>query len=158
MNTVILDDIKIDRILRRIAYQIVENCHGQDHIMIVGIKPRGVWVAKRLSENLKVLSSATVILETIAFDKTLNALEVPSNVEGKTVILADDILNSGTTMMLAASKLAQMKPAHLYTACIVDRKHRKFPIHSDFTGLSLATTINENLRLVIEPKPVIYLE
>jgi pyrimidine operon attenuation protein/uracil phosphoribosyltransferase len=44
MNTVILDDIKIDRILRRIAYQIVENCHGQDHIVIVGIKPRGVWV------------------------------------------------------------------------------------------------------------------
>lgn len=158
METTILDTTKINRIIRRIAYQCIEACYEEPSILIVGIKPRGVWVAEQISENLAELS--TIPFKIIAIDTNdEHALDgyLPEITNG-CVLLVDDIINSGRTMMEAASQIMAHTPRRLITACLVDRKHRRFPIHSDFTGLSLATTIREHLSLIIEKDPIIVLE
>ena len=157
MKTVILDKTQIERILRRIAYQIVEQCFNETEIVLVGIKPRGVWVANQLLDNLKSISELKVSMVTVTAEVPEDFIKIANTVENACLILVDDILNSGTTLMLAASRIVLLNPKRVLTACLVDRKHRKFPIQSDFTGLSLATTIQEHLTLDIENGPMIFL-
>lgn len=158
MKTVILDTAKINRILKRIAYQIVEACYEEDDLLIVGIMPRGVWVAEQLKSNLDQLSKIPSRVVAIDTDQP-GAFPVKGDeLENKCVVLVDDIINSGKTMMNAASLLMEHDVKRLITACLVDRKHRSFPIQSDFTGLSLATTIREHLSLITQDEPVIVLE
>lgn len=157
MKTTILDKTQIERILKRIAYQIVEQCFEEKSIILVGVKPRGVWVAEQLKSSLNQISNVEVSLFFVTAEFQDDFEKESPAIENNCVILVDDILNSGTTMMLAASRLALKRPSRLLTACLVDRKHRKFPIQSDFTGMSLATTIQEHLTLDIEAGPIIYL-
>jgi len=157
MKTTILDKTQIERILKRIAYQIVEQCFEEKSIILVGVKPRGVWVAEKLKSSLNQISNVEVSLFFVTAEFQDDFEKESPAIENNCVILVDDILNSGTTMMLAASRLALKRPSRLLTACLVDRKHRKFPIQSDFTGMSLATTIQEHLTLDIEAGPIIYL-
>ena len=108
---------------------------------MVGVKPRGVWVAEQLKASLNEISKIEVELVFVTAEIQDDFEKEQPSIANNCIILVDDILNSGTTMMLAASRLALKRPSRLLTACLVDRKHRKFPIQSDFTGLSLATTI-----------------
>lgn len=157
MTTVILDKTQIERIIMRISYQIVERCFEEKSIILVGVKPRGIWVANQLSASLSRISDMNIKVVAVTAEDQADFDNMLSNIENECVVLVDDILNSGTTMMLAAARISLKSPSQLLTACLVDRKHRKFPIHSDFTGLSLATTIQEHLTLDIEGGPVIYL-
>ncbi|HAQ70808.1 MAG TPA: hypothetical protein DCR48_07525 [Flavobacteriales bacterium] len=158
MKTIILDHTRIERTVKRIAFQILEHCHEDTEITLIGVKPRGVWVAKQIESALSEISEFKVSFGEIEVENLgdLNSLE--SIITGKSIILIDDVIKSGETMMIAASAIVNLKPKLLITACLVDRKHRRFPIQSDFTGLSLATTIQEHIRLVIDPVPTIYLE
>jgi len=158
MRTIILDHQRIDRIIKRIAHQVVEHCYTQDRIIVVGIKPRGTWVADQIVAQLKDIAPMQIDQHTIDVDAIDSASLVAAKIKGQYVVLVDDVIKSGHTMMLAASALMKFEPSMLITASLVDRKHRKFPIQSDFTGLSLATTIQEHLKLEIKPKPTLYLE
>lgn len=158
MKTIILNQMQIERIIKRIAYQIVEHAYEEATITMVGIKPRGVWVVKKLQEELNSLASFNIELCVVTAESQEDFDAIKNQVESRLVVLTDDILKSGETMMLAASRISLMNPKRLITACLVDRKHRRFPIHSDFTGLSLATTIQEHLTLDIDNGPVIYLD
>jgi pyrimidine operon attenuation protein/uracil phosphoribosyltransferase len=157
MKTIILDETQIERIIKRISYQIVEQCFEEEAIILVGIKPRGIWVVNQLNQTLKEISELSIEVVSVIAENQADFDKISLTVAGKCIILVDDILKSGTTMMLAAARISLMHPSRLLTACLVDRKHRKFPIQSDFTGLSLATTIQEHLTLDIEGGPVIYL-
>lgn len=158
MKTTILDTTKINRILRRIAYQCVEACYDEEMILIVGVKPRGVWVAEQIANHLKDLSSIKHTIVAMEADDDQVLREHAETIKNGCVLLVDDIINSGLTMMQAAALVTAHEPRRLITACLVDRKHRRYPIHSDFTGLSLATTIQEHLSLIIEQEPIIVLE
>ena len=151
--TIVLSSEQIRRILMRISYQVIEAFGDDDSLVVVGIPPRGIWVAQQVVEHLKGLSNLSCELiayseqdETTLFD-----------VSGKKVLLIDDIVSSGSTMMKTAGEISLAGAHTVKTACLVDRMHRKFPIHSDFTGLSLATTIQEHLSLNISPEPNITL-
>lgn len=158
MKTEIMDSGRIERTITRIAYQILEHCHHKDRIIIFGIEPRGVWVAGELESKLKRLNSPPIFTYSINVTQLAELENLTDEIAGQHVVVVDDVINSGQTMMLAVSAIMQHKPTHLFTACLVDRRHRKFPIHSDFTGLSLATTIQEHIKLVIDKNPMIYLE
>lgn len=158
MKTVILDDAKIGRILKRIAYQVIEACHEEKALLIVGILPRGAWVAEQLKSNLDQLVRLPSEVETIDTENPDSIQRIQHKLQGTCVILVDDIINSGQTMMRAAALLMNHDVKRLITACLVDRKHRNFPIKSDFTGLSLATTMQEHLSLIVQDHPVIVLE
>ncbi|MEQ9186676.1 MAG: phosphoribosyltransferase family protein [Cryomorphaceae bacterium] len=158
MQTIIMDDVRIERTLKRIAFQILENCYQEEEITIIGIQPRGVWVAQQLIKNIGKISKLKVKKASINVDDLGDFASLKSSISGRSVVLVDDVVKSGHTMMQAASAISNYEPAFLMTACLVDRKHRRFPVQSDFTGLSLATTLQEHIRLVIDPKPTIFLE
>lgn len=157
MKTVILDQTQIERIIRRIAHQIVEHCFEEPEIIIIGIKPRGTWVAQQIDAQLKSLINTPITMLSVNADSKDDFDSIASQITGKCLIIVDDILNSGKTMMHTAAHISLRNPSKLITACLVDRLHRKFPIHSDFTGLSLATTLQEHLTLDIENGPIIFL-
>ena len=152
-QTIVLDSERIARIIKRIAYQVIETFGNQGELIILGIPPRGIWVADQVFEHLKKMSTLQIQLEEYSGKNILGN----SFWTNKQVLLVDDIVNSGTTMMKAAGELALAEANTVRTACLVDRLHRKFPIQSDFTGLSLATTIQEHLSLNISPSPNITL-
>ncbi|GAB5539765.1 MAG: bifunctional pyr operon transcriptional regulator/uracil phosphoribosyltransferase PyrR [Salibacteraceae bacterium] len=154
MKTEVLSHIRLERIIQRIAYQTLESLASEKHVVIAGILPRGIWVAKKLVEQLNEISDLQIDLVELKIDDP--KLEV--NCEGKTVLLVDDIVNSGKNMMGAAGFLYQQHPHRVLTACLIDRMHRRFPIQIDFTGQSLATTLQEHLTLVLDDKPRIILE
>ena len=158
MKTIILDSNQIERIIQRIAYQIVESCHSEKTLVIVGVKPRGTWVANQIVKHLSEMNSPRCFYEELSINDDGSVSKFGTKIEGECVILVDDILNSGATMMRAAAYINIANARRIITACLVDRKHRRYPIQSDFTGLSLATTIRESLALIIEPNPTIILE
>ncbi|NQV53806.1 MAG: phosphoribosyltransferase [Flavobacteriales bacterium] len=158
MKTIIMDDVRIERTLKRIAFQILENCYQEEEVTVIGIEPRGVWVAAQLIKNLGKISKMKVKKAAIDVDNLDELGKLSASIKGRSVVLVDDVVKSGDTMMRAASAISAQGPKVLITACLVDRKHRRFPIKSDLTGLSLATTLQEHIQLVIEPKPTIYLE
>jgi pyrimidine operon attenuation protein / uracil phosphoribosyltransferase len=155
MKTIVLDSIRIQRIIRRIAFQTIEACHGYQGVTLVGIKPRGVWVAHQLFKELEAISKLD--LSIIELDLT-EVIHLEKSELFDHVLIIDDIVNSGDTMMRASALFTDFNLKRLMTACLVDRMHRRFPIHSDFTGLSLATTLQENLALILDDEPRIILE
>lgn len=152
-ETIVLSEEQIKRIISRIAYQVIETFGDEKSLVVVGIAPRGTWVSDQICQQLKLMS--TIGLSQITYDQNLRLEDHELN--EKNVLLVDDIVNSGTTMMQAAGAISIAGAQEIKTACLVDRMHRKFPIHSDFTGLSLATTIQEHLSLNIETGPSITL-
>jgi pyrimidine operon attenuation protein / uracil phosphoribosyltransferase len=154
MKTIVLDTEQISRIVKRIAYQVIEACSTDSEVIIIGIEPRGSWVAERINESLLEIGGLNSNLIVI------NPNETFSNeiFRDQIVLIVDDIVNSGSTMMRVAGHVSLANPSRLMTACLVDRMHRRFPIQSDFTGLSLATTLKEHLSLQTGPKPLIHLE
>lgn len=158
MKTVIMDDVRIQRTMKRIAFQILEHCYQEKEITIMGMEPRGVWVAEELIAHIGSISKTKITSLQINIDKLDAIAEMSKEVSGKTVILVDDVVKSGRTLMHAASSIMALEPQTLYTACLVDRKHRRYPIQSDFTGMTLATTLQEHIQLVMKPKPTVFLE
>lgn len=155
MKTIVLDTERIHRIIQRIAFQTIEASHGFNGVTLVGIKPRGLWVAKQLFRELT--NTSKVKLSLIELDLT-KAFDTKDYQLFEYVLIIDDIVNSGGTMMRASALFTNVAVKRLMTACLVDRMHRRYPIHSDFTGLSLATTLQENLALILDEKPRIVLE
>jgi len=153
-----MDKVRIERTLKRIAYQILEHCYQEKEITLIGIEPRGVWVSDQLTQWIKEISPMKVAQLKFNSERPEDVESMDAMIKGRCVILVDDVIKSGLTMMQAASAITAHQPRYLITASLVDRKHRRFPIQCDFTGLSLATTIQEHIQLVIEPNPVIYLE
>lgn len=143
MKTVVLNPANIERILRRISYQIVESTEGDLEITLIGMMPRGAWVADQLVSHLSEISKVRVKRLDVDADDVETLSAESSAVKDKEVVLVDDIINSGVSMMRVAGAIMQFEPRCLITVSLVDRKHRKFPIKSDFTGLSLATTMQE---------------
>lgn len=158
MKTIILDASRISRITQRIAYQVMEHCYQQDRITLIGLEPRGTWVADQVSKVLKDLAPFQVDQLSLNIDHADALEQDQALIKDRYVILVDDVIKSGNTMMQAAGAIMQYEPHYLITASLVDRKHRRYPIQSDFTGLSLATTIQEHIRLLIDPEPTIFLE
>ena len=152
-ETIVLSTEQIKRILKRISYQVIENFGNEEALVVVGIPPRGIWVAEQVVDHIRSMSNINCDIIAYSERDTTPLIDVT----GKNVLLIDDIVNSGTTMMKTAGEISLAGAHQVKTACLVDRMHRKFPIHSDFTGLSLATTIQEHLSLSITPEPNITL-
>jgi pyrimidine operon attenuation protein/uracil phosphoribosyltransferase len=158
MKTVIMDSERIARTLKRIAFQVLEEAYQEKSITLIGVEPRGVWVADQVKSALHATGFNAIDYGSVHVDQLDQVEALRPLVKGKLVVLIDDVVKSGHTMMLAAASLLELEPKMLHTACLVDRKHRRFPIQSDFTGLSLGTTLQEHIALVIKPTPVLYLE
>jgi pyrimidine operon attenuation protein/uracil phosphoribosyltransferase len=164
-KTLILESKQIGQKLTRMAHEIHENNYLEKEIVLVGVVGRGLEVAERLFSALKSIATCEVNLYQIEInkDKPLSS-DVKFNgdiklLKGKSVILIDDVLNSGRTLIYAAKYLLDAEPRSLATATLVDRFHRRFPVRADYVGLTLSTNLKEHISVEMEKgKEAVYLE
>ena len=145
----ILDKKSVKHKLSRLAWQVYEHNLVEKEIIIVGIANRGLRIAKQLAKNIESISSIKITIGHLKLDKdnpynkqvSIN-LE-PNDYSDKVVVLCDDVLSSGKTLMYAAKHFLSTPLSKLSTVVLVDRNHNRYPIKSDYVGLSLATTLKE---------------
>jgi pyrimidine operon attenuation protein / uracil phosphoribosyltransferase len=155
MNTVVLTRLQINQKLQRIAYEIIEN-HSEDHtIYLIGIKGNGSLIAEELKGILSGISSQQFITGEVSVNKqepwasAISCTISSAKLENNTVILIDDVLNSGKTMQYALIKLLDQPVTCVKTVALVDRMHRRFPIKCDYAGVTLSTTLQERVDVIL---------
>ncbi|MBQ2815408.1 MAG: bifunctional pyr operon transcriptional regulator/uracil phosphoribosyltransferase PyrR [Clostridia bacterium] len=153
---VMFDEKSVLRTLARLSHEIIEKNDDASELYIVGIRSRGVSIAKLLAENIKKFSDITVYLGEL--DISLHRDDIDKNniiesktkidfsVAGKTVILVDDVLYTGRTVRAALDAIVEMgRPSCIQLAVLVDRGHREFPVHGDYVGKNIPTSRNEKI-------------
>ncbi|PCJ67910.1 MAG: phosphoribosyltransferase [Bacteroidetes bacterium] len=149
-KSLILSHTEIALKLDRIAWQIIEQHYDNHAIVIVGLQDRGADVAQKIKLRLEKFSDIKILFTTINLDKTdaLNAPVTIANsqiIKENSIILVDDVLNSGTTMVAALKEILAYSPKSVRTAVLANRDHHKFPIQANYVGVSLATTLKEHI-------------
>lgn len=163
-KTKVLDHSEVERKLERIARQLHEENHLEKEVIFVGVAPRGAQLAHRLAERLQSTKAFNTQVLEVKLDKdnpVENSMILSSDIDelkGKVVILVDDVLQSGRTLMHAAAHLVQVPLKKLTTVALVDRRHRSFPIRADIVGLTLSTTMQEHISVKLGVKDSVYLD
>ena len=152
----ILDDAAVERALTRVAHQILEKNKTTEGLCLVGIRTRGVPLAQRLSQRFRDIEGVTVPvgelditlyrddLSRVAEAPVVSGTRVPFSVEGKTVILCDDVIFTGRTARAALDAVMELgRPARVQLFCLVDRGHRELPIRPDYVGKNVPTAHTE---------------
>lgn len=149
-ETVILGKEEIAHKLKRIAYQIYEANISQEEVVIAGIKANGYIFAEKLKTAVEKISPIKVTLCKVTMDKKnpINSITTslkPEAYQNKSLLLVDDVLHSGTTLIYAVKHFLEVPLKQFKTAVLVDRNHKKYPIKADFKGISLSTSIKEHV-------------
>jgi pyrimidine operon attenuation protein/uracil phosphoribosyltransferase len=158
MTNQILDHQKIQHKINRIAYQIYEANADEKEIIIAGIEGGGLLFAKKLAKVLDRITEATITLCKVNMDKK-NPLEsgvytslTEDDYRNKSVVLIDDVLNSGTTLIYGVHFFLKTPLKQLKTAVLVNRNHKKYPVKADFKGISLSTSLHEHIKVDFSSK------
>ena len=159
---IILNHEQIQHKIKRIAYQIYETNVNETELIIAGIANNGYIFAERLYKELTDISEIKVSLCKITMNKKnpLNTVKTDldlNNFNNKAIVIADDVLSSGTTLMYAVQHLLNVPLKRLKTTVLVNRNHKKFPVKADFKGLSLSTSSHNNVEVVFGDSDTVYL-
>ena len=156
-TSIILTEDKIFRILRRISTQIIENNHEVLRLFLVGINGQGFQMATLFKNQLQLIKPDLncQLAELIIDKKDPVSSQIKLSIdlkelERETVILVDDVLNTGKTQAYSISYLLQVAISKLETAILIDRSHKLFPISASYFGLALSTTIKEHVEVNLE--------
>ena len=153
----VVDAMTMRRALTRITYEIIEQNKGVGNLVFIGIKTRGIFLAQRLAQRLKQLEGVDVPVGSL--DITLyrddhhavDVADIPVDINGKHVILVDDVLFTGRTVRAALDALMDHgRPAKISLAVLVDRGHRELPIRPDFIGKNIPTALDEQVSVALE--------
>lgn len=159
----VLDHDGVQRKIERIAHQLHEENFEEAAILLVGVSERGATLARRLAARLIDIAEMQVEIAELRLDKDAPhaheiTLTMPvEELQGRNVVLVDDVLMSGRTLMHAASFLVQVPLKKLSTTVLVDRRHRTFPIRADIVGLTLSSTLQEHISVELGKRDAIYL-
>ena len=143
--------------LRRIAYEILENNRGENHIILAGIHDSGSVLASQLQTILTEISPLSTQLITISFDKKQpSVIDISNRTDftDKVIIIIDDVTNSGKTLLYALKPFLEFYPRKIQTLVLVERSHKTYPIHPDYVGLSLSTTLQEHIFVEVKDNEI----
>ncbi len=146
----ILDKERIDSKLQRMAYEIWENNSTQSAVTFIGIEGSGLAVAQSLAERLKAISPLKVSVLPMKVNKRnplSEEIKLEWDLSGQSVILVDDVANSGKTLLYAMKPVLNYEPSHIMIAVLVDRKHKSFPVSPDIVGHTVATTMQDHIEV-----------
>lgn len=154
----ILNHQEIQHKIKRIAYQIYESNVNEKELIIAGIEKNGFHLAKKLKTNLDKISNINSVLCKVTIDKKIPLNNITTSVnsddyKNKSIILVDDVLNSGSTLMYGVRHFLSVPLKQFKTAVLVNRNHKKFPIKADFKGISLSTSLNEHVNVNLSKQP-----
>ncbi len=161
-KNVLMDAEAMRRAIVRISHEIIEKNKGVEDIVIVGIRTRGVPMAERLAaaiekiENVKVPVGMLDItlyrddLSTLAYNPIVHGTELDMDLNGKIVVLVDDVLFTGRTIRAALDAVIDIgRPRTIQLAVLIDRGHRELPIRADFAGKNVPTSKKEDVRVLL---------
>ncbi|MDN5352328.1 MAG: pyrimidine operon attenuation protein / uracil phosphoribosyltransferase [Clostridiales bacterium] len=159
----LLDEKAIDRSLTRLAHEILEKNKGTEALVLIGIKSRGVPLAKRISNKIKEIEGVSIPigalditmyrddLSKVSQSPDVKGLEVDFPLDGKTVILVDDVIYTGRTVRAAMDAVMDYgRPSAIQLAVLVDRGHRELPIRPDYVGKNVPTSSKEVVKVKLE--------
>ena len=155
----ILTNSQIKRKIKRISLQIIESNVEEREVVLAGIEQNGFLIAKELNKMITELSNLNIKLCSLKIDKKnpLNNISTSLNsseYKNKSIVVVDDVLNSGSTLMYAVKHFLDTELRKLKTAVLVDRNHKKFPIKADFKGLSLSTSIQNHVKVEFDKNSI----
>ncbi len=158
----ILNRQDIQRIVTRLAHEILEKNRGSDNLVIVGIRTRGAYLASRIAEKIRSIESKPIptgFLDVTLYrddfrtrlkQPSVEVTNIPFGIDEKNVVLVDDVLYTGRTVRAALDALMDFgRPARIYLAVLVDRGHRELPIKADFVGKNIPTSIGEEVKVML---------
>ena len=151
-NNIILDNTQINQKIKRIAYQIYESNSSEKEVIIAGIVGNGFTFSKKIAKVLEEISSISVTLCEVVIDKKKPLLQITTSIsvadyKNKPLVLVDDVLNSGTTLIYGIKHFLEVPLKRFKTAVLVNRNHKKYPVKADFKGISLSTSIKEHVQV-----------
>ena len=157
MKSIVLDSTQIENKIIRLAHQVHENNFDVSSLAIIGLNERGKILAEKIKDILMHVYGGEIVLlhlhakrnEEKEVEIALEDMAPFDALKNQTLILIDDVVDSGQTLMFAASFLLQFHPAQMQTLALIDRNHRKFPIQVNYVGHKVATTLHERVKLEI---------
>lgn len=147
-RTIILDKERINWKMQRMAYEIWENYSNDKAITLIGIEGSGAIVAQSLARRLKEISPLKVEIINIKLNKRkplTKEITIDEDLTGKSVIIVDDVANSGKTLLYALTPILKYEPKKVMIAVLVDRRHKSYPISPDIVGHSISTTLKDHI-------------
>jgi pyrimidine operon attenuation protein/uracil phosphoribosyltransferase len=158
MQNKILSHQQIQYKVRRIAYQIYESNVEESEIVLAGIDGGGLNFAKKIQKVLQQITTAEIVLCKVSMNKKNPVLSgvttsIPEqDYANKSVVLIDDVLNSGTTLIYGVHHFLRVPLKQLKTAVLVNRNHKKYPVKADYKGISLSTSLQEHVHVAFKAK------
>lgn len=162
-KNVIMDADAMRRAIVRISHEIIERNKGVEDVVLVGIRTRGVPIAERLAAAIKNIENVELPvgmlditlyrddLSTLAYNPIVHGTEIDFDLNGKTIVLVDDVLYTGRTIRAALDAVIDMgRPKAIQLAVMIDRGHRELPIRADFAGKNVPTSHKESVEVHLE--------
>ncbi len=159
----VLDSAGIKRTLQRISHEILEKNQGIEDLAVIGIRNKGAYLAERIAKNIKTIEGKEVPvgalditmyrddLTEVAEQPVVRSTEIEFDINGKRIILVDDVLFTGRTVRCALDELIDFgRPANIQLAVLIDRGHRELPIRPDFVGKNIPTAKNESVEVKLK--------
>ena len=162
-KNLILDHTQVHQKIRRMAYQIFENNFSEKSVVLAGIEGQGFRLAQLLGEELSGISPIKTIIAKVSLDKSApEKSEVkmdvgPDVLRKKSVIVVDDVLNTGRTLAYGMKPLLKVEVSKIEVAVLVNRSHPHFPIQPTYMGYQLSTTLSDHVEVVLGDKSAVYL-
>jgi len=159
---IVMDAERIDRTLTRIAHEILERNRGAEDLAFVGIRARGVPIAARLAAHIKAIAGVDVpvgalditlyrddlMLHAVGPQPVIRRTEIPFSIDGRLILLADDVLYTGRTIRAALDALIDFgRPSAIQLVVLVDRGHRELPIRADYVGRNIPTSRQQSVQV-----------
>ena len=151
----ILNNQEINHKIRRIAYQIYESNVDQSEVILAGIQSNGYILAQKIKQNLEEISEIKVKLCAVKINKKNPTEPISTSLSAddythKSIVLVDDVLHSGTTLIYGVKHFLDSPLLQFKTAVLVNRNHKKYPVKADFKGISLSTSLNEHVDVIFD--------
>ena len=146
---------QIQHKINRIAYQIYESNVNEQEVILAGIESNGYLLAKKIKSNLDKISDLKSTLCKVIIDKRQPLSEIKTSMAvddyaNKSVVLIDDVLNSGSTLIYGVKHFLNVPLKQFKTVVLVNRNHKKYPVKADFKGISLSTSLHEHVEVILE--------
>jgi pyrimidine operon attenuation protein / uracil phosphoribosyltransferase len=156
-DTSILSNAEIEHKTKRIAYQIYETNSDESEVVLAGITGNGFVFAKRIQQVLESISPLKVTLCEVFINKKQPREAITTSIpvsdyENSSLVLIDDVLNSGSTLIYGVKHFLNVPLKRFKTAVLVNRNHKKYPVKADFKGISLSTSLQEHIVVVFDPQ------
>lgn len=163
-KSIVLNQQQINQKIARIAFEIFENTFEEKELFVAGISGNGFLLAERIVAKLHEISDQNVRLFEVTVNKDnpldeIIKLSIDDNdLSQSTVIIFDDVINSGRTMIHAVRRILDNKLSVLKVATLVNRTHRRYPVKADFVGIDIATTLKDHIVVELGANEIAYLE